>query len=315
MGHVFIDRTPSTSPPPAPPPEELMKEGQDADDGWIMVEDELLSIAQKYTQHMHHAEYVRLKQLAKTRSQSTMSATSRPFDPRTASRYVARQDRSRGIPETGTETSTKDLSSATREVDDLEKDRDDDPWVGTSLFGLMTSPRKAQRSLGRIRKSYSGTRAASDHTRKILFTDREKTSPMRKGKGIVAGNKKYNGEVAQSEIEDEADGDDDLEAPIRRSVDRRVFPNAHFKDQFVGTPASMETQDESDDIELDATSTIVPPRELSPSSPSTSRNLSSNHSGGVAHILRRRTPVESSRTHQVKRPKALLLGEIPTFLF
>ena len=293
-----------------------MREGQDADDRWIMVEDELLSVAQKYTQHLHHAEYVRLKQLAKTRSQSTMSATSRPTDPGTTSRCVARQDRSRGIPGHETEGSRKDLSSATREVDDLEKDRDDDPWVGTSLFGLMTSPREAQRSLGTIRKSCSGTRAASDHTRKVLFTDRDKTSPpMRQGKGIVAGNKKYNREVTQSEIEDEADVDDDLEAPIRRSVDRRVSSKAHLKDQFVETPASVETQDESDDIGFDATSTIVPPRELSRLSASTSRNLSSNHSRGVAHISRRRTPVETSRTHQVKRSKALLLGEIPTFLF
>jgi hypothetical protein len=39
----------------------------DNDDGWMMVEDELLTTARLFTAHLHHAEYQRLKGLARSR--------------------------------------------------------------------------------------------------------------------------------------------------------------------------------------------------------------------------------------------------------
>ncbi|KAF2088871.1 hypothetical protein K490DRAFT_55495 [Saccharata proteae CBS 121410] len=64
------DRTPSSSPPPQPPSQEFMKDGLSGDDIWIMVEDEFLATANLYTQHLHHAEYHRLKRLARDRAAS-----------------------------------------------------------------------------------------------------------------------------------------------------------------------------------------------------------------------------------------------------
>ncbi|KAK5008112.1 hypothetical protein LTR28_004423, partial [Elasticomyces elasticus] len=93
-------RTPSTSPPPAPPDEEsvisekchscpssrdyrFMRDGYAADDMWVMVEDEFLETAQLYTQHLHHAEYQRLKKLAKAQKATDLQPISRPVDQRT----------------------------------------------------------------------------------------------------------------------------------------------------------------------------------------------------------------------------------------
>ncbi|RMZ90288.1 hypothetical protein DV736_g2469, partial [Chaetothyriales sp. CBS 134916] len=59
-------RSPSTSPPPTPPPQaEAMQEGYDADDIWMMVEDEFQTLAHSFTRHLHHAEYKRLMIKAK----------------------------------------------------------------------------------------------------------------------------------------------------------------------------------------------------------------------------------------------------------
>ncbi|KAL9059594.1 MAG: hypothetical protein Q9162_001099 [Coniocarpon cinnabarinum] len=68
-------RSPSTSPPPAPPDVEFM---QDGDEQWLMVEDEFLATAQTFTQHMHHAEYQRMKQLNKRKNQDMTESIKRP---------------------------------------------------------------------------------------------------------------------------------------------------------------------------------------------------------------------------------------------
>jgi len=48
----------------------FMKDGYDNDDKWIMVEDEFLETAKQFTRHLHHAEYQRLKLLAKEQKTS-----------------------------------------------------------------------------------------------------------------------------------------------------------------------------------------------------------------------------------------------------
>jgi hypothetical protein len=46
-------------------PNRFMKEGLAGDDIWVMVEDEFLATAKAFTAHLHHAEYQRLKALAR----------------------------------------------------------------------------------------------------------------------------------------------------------------------------------------------------------------------------------------------------------
>jgi hypothetical protein len=45
----------------------FMVDGIENDDGWMMVEDELLMTARQFTAHLHHAEYQRQKELARSR--------------------------------------------------------------------------------------------------------------------------------------------------------------------------------------------------------------------------------------------------------
>src|SRR4051812_44977648 len=48
-----------------------MHEGYDADDIFMVVEDEFQTVAQSFTHHLHHAEYVRMKKKARTASSPT----------------------------------------------------------------------------------------------------------------------------------------------------------------------------------------------------------------------------------------------------
>jgi hypothetical protein len=72
-----------------------MEEGLDGDDAYIMVEDEFQAVAKGFTQHLHHAEYVRLKNLAKTQNASTINTISRPVDSITEMREETKKRRLR----------------------------------------------------------------------------------------------------------------------------------------------------------------------------------------------------------------------------
>ena len=55
-----------------------MKEGLEHDDKYRMVEDEFLSVAQKFTVHLHAAEYKKQQKMAQTRNAETITSISRP---------------------------------------------------------------------------------------------------------------------------------------------------------------------------------------------------------------------------------------------
>ena len=182
-------RTPSTSPPPIPPTEEyyrplhskffqkltplrFMLEGLDRDDIYIMVEDEFHAIAKTFTKHLHHAEYMRLKVLAKTRNPSAASMISRPVDSITAMRTETKRRKQAEARDARNEATLEQLKKATvqaqREQSDNDssdldiEDRDGGRWRGTALQGLMTaSSRKNQASLTGLQSVKSSTRAAA----------------------------------------------------------------------------------------------------------------------------------------------------------
>ena len=81
-------RSPPSSPPPPPPPEVGFLREDGEDDLWVMVEDELLSTAQAFTRHLHHAEYLRLKRLAAERALDD-------FDPRNSDEIMFKYRRKR----------------------------------------------------------------------------------------------------------------------------------------------------------------------------------------------------------------------------
>ncbi|MCJ1415948.1 hypothetical protein MMC32_002283 [Xylographa parallela] len=168
------DRTPSTSPPPQPPAEDFMVEGLDRDDIYIMVEDEFHAVAKQFTQHLHHAEYKRLKNLAKIRNASTITTISRPTDSITEMREETKKRKtseSKAAKQKNALAHIKGQAAAKRprQGSDVESDveitRGDGLWAGTTLHGLMTSPSRKQTSLTGLQGVLSSTRAAAGYSK------------------------------------------------------------------------------------------------------------------------------------------------------
>jgi hypothetical protein len=134
-----------------------MHEGYDADDIFMVVEDEFQTVAQSFTHHLHHAEYVRMKKKARTASLPTstiplngMRAETR--NKREAKNLSSRQNRA-----------IKDMIGVTglASPEDEEEEKANDPWQGTSLAGLMSQGGTQTRTaLIGLEKIPSSTRAA-----------------------------------------------------------------------------------------------------------------------------------------------------------
>jgi hypothetical protein len=151
---------------------------------YIMVEDEFYAVAQTFTQHLHHAEYVRRRKQAKLENATAIKDLARPTDGKTVMRKETKKQKEseelaarqkKGLDET---RGRRPRVDSEEEGSDLDEDRDDDPWVGTSLQTLMTSPRKA-RSLVGLQGIKSTTRAAAGY-RQALDDRRQSSSEARR---------------------------------------------------------------------------------------------------------------------------------------
>jgi hypothetical protein len=126
-----------------------MREGYGADDAWMMVEDELYSTAQLYTQHLHHAAYAEQKRRAQARGNKVLKTMSRPTDGRTErdAMMVEREERDKSI---------KKVLGVEEEEGILT-----DPLLGA----LMNDPQRMGRALEGIGKVKSKSRAANGFLR------------------------------------------------------------------------------------------------------------------------------------------------------
>lgn len=193
-----------------------MVEGIEDDDKYRMVEDEFLAMAQRFTVHLHAAEYKRQQKMAKTRNAETISSISRPVTgkmPHQTKRNLEAIERAKAQ-----RTIVKNLVG-TKKLE-LSDDSEDDaglPYVGTSLHGLMDSPSKKKASLRKISGMVT-TRAAAGYKqpaqsksgRKRSFGSPEsRTNGRRTQQGVIKDD--------NNATESSAD-DDDLDAvqkPIR----------------------------------------------------------------------------------------------------
>ena len=136
-----------------------MHEGYDADDIFMVVEDEFQTVAQSFTHHLHHAEYVRLKKKARTASLPTSTIPLDGMGAETRNELEAKNPSSRQNRAIKDMIGVADLASP--EEEEEEEEKANDPWQGTSLAGLMskdsTQTRTALIGLGQIPSS---TRAA-----------------------------------------------------------------------------------------------------------------------------------------------------------
>ncbi|KAI9728048.1 MAG: hypothetical protein M1834_007862 [Cirrosporium novae-zelandiae] len=156
-------REPSTSPPREPPGEEFMRDGIEQDDLYRMVEDEFLAVAQSFTQHLHHAEYIRLKNLISADKQSMIDDIARPTDNITTMRAQLQKKNLREDRAAKTKAALQKMGLATDKKNNEDSDLSDDEglWDGTALKGFMTGPRKTQASLTGLHGIKSATRAAA----------------------------------------------------------------------------------------------------------------------------------------------------------
>ncbi|KAM5457349.1 hypothetical protein MaudCBS49596_000544 [Microsporum audouinii] len=174
-----LNRTPSTSPAREPPSEELMIEGLDADDQYIMVEDEFLATAQAFTAHLHQAEYVRKKKRAKEENATKVlnMTQRRPTDPRMPMNNVTRKNMEREVSnvrrqealekmkhDAGRPAVDSEMEDDDEDVGASDEDCDDDPWVGTSLQALMVTSKRPRPLMG-LEGLRSSTKAALGYSR------------------------------------------------------------------------------------------------------------------------------------------------------
>ncbi|RFU78766.1 hypothetical protein TARUN_3472 [Trichoderma arundinaceum] len=174
-------RSPSTSPPPERPREELMIPGPLNDDKYRMVDDEFLHIAQRFTAHLHRAEYDRLKALAKAQNADTIREMERPV---VASATPTIRARHRSISAQRAMKQRKALEStgdgAANDAGRAESDEVTTPWAGAGLRGLMDVPRREGRTImpaTSALSSSSRTRAAAGYSSKSSSQQGRAISP------------------------------------------------------------------------------------------------------------------------------------------
>ncbi|CAD6567437.1 MAG: hypothetical protein ASARMPRED_000830 [Alectoria sarmentosa] len=215
------ERTPSTSPPPQPPTEEFMHPGLSADDIYIMVEDEFHAVAQSFTKHLHHAEYIRLRNAARDRNAPTINNISRPVDSITSMREETRKKKEAEAREAKMKAAIESIKAPERakaqlcesDISDFEGDKQDDPWQGTQLQRFMTtSPKKSLTGLTGLQGVISHTRAAAGYS-KPEKRPSQPTRPFQVPPPNTGASKTTVAQAASDSISDT--DDDDLDAPSR----------------------------------------------------------------------------------------------------
>lgn len=280
-----------------------MDEGLEHDDRYRIVEDELLSVAQRWTVHLHAAEYKRQQKMAKSRNAETISSISRPITgrmPDHTRRKVESIDRS------------KTQRSAVEGLIGSDDSDDGLPYVGTTLHGLMDSPRGKSASLSKVGSFKTGTRAAAGFQKPAsqskLSQRVASDSPL--SKNILSRQASKHPDGMSTESSDE---DDDLDAPIPalklEKVDRvrATKPTVLSNSRSITSSSSILGQGRP---EIAATLEKFPPR---PSSTDIEPPRTLSDGGGrVARRLERARLERASQ--QEEEQKKNHLDVIPTFL-
>ncbi len=284
-----------------------MTEGYDRDDIYIMVEDEFHSVAQTFTQHLHHAEYQRLKKKAR----DTAPPTFQPTDQMRTG--VKKKLEARAIHAKQKDAVRKITNGISLSADE-DEEQDDDPWLGTSLAGLMTDanfPKKT--ALVGLEKVQSTTRAAKGFGRGL-----GDSPPGRKEKmsvsDIFAGQRKGK-ESAIIEQEHENGGNQpkhsrrvEASASIPRSqgspCNGELSKSKRTLTAITGPPSTKDAADSTSHSRFRGSSVST-------------RNLFDgvddlNH---TASIIKKPRPLPSRKAHKSKQTdRKMQMNDIPTFL-
>lgn len=140
-----------------------MDDGLGHDDRYRMVEDEFLTIAKKFTVHLHAAEYKRQERMVKARNADAISSISRPVTGKMTDRTKRKVD---SLARSRTQRNALESLPGATKIPGVSDDSSDDqelPYIGTTLHGLMDSPRRKASSMARFELMTPATRAAAGY--------------------------------------------------------------------------------------------------------------------------------------------------------
>lgn len=260
-----------------------MIEGPENDDRYRMVEDELLSTAQRFTAHLYAVEYQRLKEASRSQNAKTIKDISRPVVGSMTETVKRKQER-KALAEKQRLASRKAMGKS----DDT--DSESDHYQATTLHGLMESPKKKAARLDAV-----------------LTLD--KLPGMRPKKDVVS-----------TQIDDETTDadDDDLDVPGPSVIAKPVEKSTQTKAQLIRTQTGQRIAKNhaSTDINLGAVKKVVPA-----SSKMELDNSSGDDALGdfFSKLQNRRAGLKSNRERRKRRstntkPASSNQDVIPSFL-
>lgn len=174
----------------------------------MMVEDELVSTARLFTTHIHHAEYVRLKRLARSRGDGALTRIARPVD---GGKERSAEVKSR---ELAAEQEKRVREKVGEGEEDGEVAEEEEPWrYDAKLAELMVGRERERRDLSGLVRGERGAGSRRSSTR------------LERGSGVVgaeSGLRRSSGILVETETED----DDDLDAPVLKSRQPSVRPQS-----------------------------------------------------------------------------------------
>jgi hypothetical protein len=193
-----------------------MNEGIDYDDKYRIVEDEFLSIAQRFTVHLHAAEYKRQQKMVKSRNADTINSISRPVTGKMPDQTRRRVEAvSRAKAQKAVLAGLLGKGAGNGDVSDDSDDADGLPYVGTTLHGLMDSPRRKAASLTKLGIIAATTRAAAGFKQPAAQSKSGQLTALQspRPKGALP-RRQAPQRNHDSTTESESEDDDDLDAPI-----------------------------------------------------------------------------------------------------
>jgi hypothetical protein len=197
-----------------------MLPGLSQDDIYIMVEDEFHAVARTFTAHIHHAEYARLRDLARSSKASTPPAIARPVIGDATMREETQRKKEHEHKNARQQAALKKLESAITASDDgdLDPEHGGEPWAGTALSGLWSASPRPQPSRVGLHGVRSVTKAAAG------FTPPKEKRPPRRLFDLNpprAPEKKPPDPGAVDEATTEEEDDEDLDlSPVSRRAEK-----------------------------------------------------------------------------------------------
>lgn len=290
-----------------------MRDSLDADAIWVMVEDEFLPTARLFTQHLHHAEYQRLKHTVNT----TVANIQRPTDGRTKMSAQSKMKVQAGLQRQQSRIAVTNVHG-----NDAEESEDDDPWMKDPRLAGLMSTKEVSAPLRKIAGVTTKTRASEG------FKEVHK-SPVKRPFDLARVGRPSQSQSApvapEPDPEEDAEDEDDLDAP---SYYKKKAPLS-LKKGFSPAVVKREPQitKEPPDKQRTAGWRAKPQYRFKPTTPDSSPPDTSPSDDEISTLRRHGTNYSSNfsksvldrskkrREEEEKQRKTIKVEDVPTFMF